>query len=168
MFLRCFFEEPNRWYHLREFARINKISPSTALKYLDFFYKKKILKKKKEHNLSLYKAEDDSEDFRDMKIFWNIKRIKNSGVLDYLEDKFNPKGIVLFGSVAKGLDTKRSDIDIFVMSRVKEQINLEKYEKILKKPIQLFVLDNKALKAQKELANNIINGVILKGYIEVL
>lgn len=166
--LECFFEEPNKWYHLREYARINNISPSTAMNYLNEFCEKGLLKKKKEHNLSLYKAEDESENFRDMKIFWNVQRIKNSKILDFLEEELKPNGIILFGSVSKGLDSKESDIDLFAMSSAKKEINLEKFEKILKRKIQLFVFNQKRLKETKELSNNILNGIILRGYIEVL
>lgn len=166
--LECFFEGPNKWYHLREYARDNNVSSSTAFKYLNLFYKKGILKKKKEHNLALYKANDDSEDFIDMKIFWNIRKIKNSKVLDYLEDKFNPKCIILFGSIAKGLDIKNSDIDLFVLSPIKKEVKLDKFEKLIGRPIQLFMMDKKELKDKKELANNILNGIILRGYLDIL
>jgi len=166
-FLECFFKEPSRWYHLREYARINRISPSTAITYLNEFCKNGLLKKKKEHNLSLYKGEDESENFRDMKIFWNIQEIKNSGVLNFLEKEFKPAGIILFGSVSKGLDSKESDIDLFIMSSIKREINLEKFEKLLKRKIQIFVFNQKELKEKKELSNNILNGIVLKGYIEV-
>lgn len=165
--LTCFFEEPNRWYHLREYAKINKLSPSTSSKYLDFFYKKKMLMKKEEHNLTLYKSNEESEDFRDIKKFWNIKKIKESGILDFLEENLNTKGIIVFGSTANGLDNKSSDIDLFAMSSVKKEIKLETFEKILKKKIQLFIMDKKELKSKKEFANNVLNGIVIKGYIEL-
>ena len=167
-FLKVFFEMPNKWHHIRGYARANNISPSTAFKYLNEFYKKNLIEKKKEHNLVLYKANDSSEDFRDMKIFWNIKMIKDSKLLDYLEEKLSPKCIILFGSIAKGTDHKDSDIDLFIMSSVKKEINLGRYESILGRHIQFFSSDENQLKKQKELGNNILNGIILRGYIEIL
>lgn len=165
--LKCFFEEPNRWYHLREYARINKISASTSLKYLNELYKNRFLKKKKEHNLVLYRADEDSEKFRDIKIFWSIQKIRDSGILDFLEGEFKPKCIILFGSISKGLDNKDSDIDLFLMSPVKKEVDIKKFDKLIGRKIQLFVFNQKELISKKELANNILNGIILRGYLDI-
>ncbi len=165
--LECFFKEPNKWYHLREYARINKSSASTSLKYLNELCKNKFLKKKREHNLVLYKADEDSEKFRDVKIFYNIQKIRDSGILDFLEEEFKPKCIILFGSTSRGLDNKDSDTDLFLLSPLKKEIKLDKFEKLIGKKIQLFVMDKKEFKARKELANNILNGIILRGYLDI-
>ena len=44
--LRCFFEEPNKWYHVRELSRLIKINPATISKYLNKLNKEEILIKK--------------------------------------------------------------------------------------------------------------------------
>ena len=76
-----------------------------------------------------------------------------------------PDVIILFGSVSKGEDIKESDLDLFVLSD-KEKIDLSLFEKKLNKKINIF-FDNNFNKLSKELRNNIINGVILKGYLKV-
>ena len=93
--------------------------------------------------------------------------ILRSGLLDYLEEKYSPECIVLFGSTAKGMDDKESDIDIFIMSPSKKNISIERFEKILKKEIQLFIFDRQEFLKQKDLANNIVNGIVLRGHLEV-
>ena len=77
-----------------------------------------------------------------------------------------PKSIIVFGSYAKGEDIEDSDIDIFVECE-EEKLDLEPFEKQLKRKVQFHFKEN--FKAySKELRNNIINGIILRGYLEVV
>jgi len=73
--------------------------------------------------------------------------------------------IVLFGSASKGEDIKDSDIDLFLQCKEKK-LDMKKYEKELKRKVNIFFSDN-FNKLSKELKNNIINGVILYGYLKV-
>lgn len=78
----------------------------------------------------------------------------------------NP-AIIVFGSYARGEDTEDSDIDLYVETSSKKKPNLKKYEDRLKREIQLFVYKDIHKIKNKELANNIINGIALNGYVEV-
>ncbi|MCD6464256.1 nucleotidyltransferase domain-containing protein [Candidatus Woesearchaeota archaeon] len=73
--------------------------------------------------------------------------------------------IVLFGSCARGEDIETSDIDLFVQAKEKA-LSLTKYENLLNRKISLFFKQN-FLKLSNELKNNIINGIVLKGYLKV-
>lgn len=64
-----------------------------------------------------------------------------------------------------GEDLKESDIDLFLLCKEKK-LDLSKYEKQLKRKVNLFFKDNFG-DLSKELKNNILNGVILKGYLKV-
>ena len=75
--------------------------------------------------------------------------------------------IVLFGSFAKGEDIEDSDIDLYIETLSKKNIDLEKFEKLLKRKIQIFRHKNLNEISNPHLANNIINGIILNNYIEV-
>ena len=57
-----------------------------------------------------------------------------------------------------------SDIDLFVECR-KEEINLKRFEKKLGRKIELHFNEN-FLSYPKELKNNIINGMVLSGFLE--
>jgi len=70
----------------------------------------------------------------------------------------------LFGSASIGEDTEQSDIDLYVDSKTKE-LNLEKYKKLLKRKINI-LYEEDFNKISPELKNNLINGVILKGYLK--
>jgi DNA polymerase sigma len=97
---------------LREYARLQNISPSTAKLHLEQLEREHMITSKREHNLRLFKGEGKL--FQDQKIEYNVKKIKNSKLIDYLE-KLNPTAIILFGSQAKGTNTDKSDIDIAVV-----------------------------------------------------
>ena len=75
-----------------------------------------------------------------------------------------PQSIVVFGSYQKGEDTEDSDIDIFVEAN-EEKINLEKFEKLLNRKIQLHFNPNFKTYS-KELKNNIANGWVFGGYLK--
>jgi len=170
--LEHFFKEPNKWFHVRELARLKKLNPSTISKYLNKLNKENLVIKKSERNHLLFKANTESEDLKDYKKFFNIRLIKKSGLIEYIKKELHyPDIIILFGSFAKAENDTDSDIDLFVISNVKKQLNLEKFEKNLGKTIQIFVESPKDFinmqKNNKNLVNNILNGIILTGYIEV-
>ena len=89
----------------------------------------------------------------------------NSGLTNYLWDKLSPRAIILYGSSAKGESLEESDIDLFIIGK-ERKINLEKFEKELGKKIHLIFEDNPK-KIPDELKNNLINGIILKGYLKL-
>ena len=76
-----------------------------------------------------------------------------------------PETIILFGGYSKGTDAKTSDIDLFIESK-EEKLELEKFEVVLGRKIHpLFEINIKNL--NKELLNNIINGIIVYGYVRI-
>jgi len=171
--LKNFFKFPNEWFHVREVARLLKMNPTTVSKYLNKLSNGGLLIKKEERGHLLFKAKTENYKYKDAKIHYNIESLRNSGLIDYLERELHfPEAIVLFGSYARGENDQNSDIDIFVVSNKKKELDLNQFEKKLMSKIQLFVKNkNEFVKLQKEnknLVNSIINGIILKGFLEVL
>jgi len=170
--LEYFFKEPEREFHVRELAKLVKKSPTTVSKYLkQFEYKKYLLSEKKLNHL-LFKANSESSSFKYLKLFSNIKKLHESGLLTSLIEEFNhPKAIILFGSFSKGEDIADSDIDLLIITPIKKEINLLKFEKVLDHKIQLFQYSDKEMgvmkSKNKELINSWINGVVLNGYWEL-
>ncbi|MBI4163447.1 MAG: nucleotidyltransferase domain-containing protein, partial [Candidatus Aenigmarchaeota archaeon] len=114
--LSVFVEDPERKYNVRELARITDITPSSASKYLSLFSKEGFLLKKRERNMVLFSANTESSVFRDFKVYYNIKKIRSSGLIGFIEKELNyPEAIILFGSYSKGENTKKSDIDLFIL-----------------------------------------------------
>lgn len=167
--LKLFFYNPapeGIGFQLREISRAVKISPLSVKNYLNELEKEKLIlvKKHRIHNYPIYYANRDEEDFRFLKKLDIIYNIKKSGLLRFLDENLMPKVIVLFGSASKGEDIKESDIDLFLECK-EARINLEKYEKQLKRKINIFFSDT-FINLSPQLKNNIINGVVLKGYLK--
>ncbi len=164
--MNSFFKEPNREVNVREFARMLKISPATASKNLKLMTKKGLLIERKERNLILYKANLDNDAYLDLKIYYNIRKIKESGLLRGLNDYYLKPTIVLFGSCAYGLDTEISDIDLLIISEKTSIVELKKYERKLKSKVQLFVVKKIKDLQNEHLMNNIMNGIIIQGRVK--
>jgi predicted nucleotidyltransferase len=168
--LSIFFEDPSPkgiGFQLREISRKTKIAPPSVKKYLNELEKEGLIIKGKHriHEYPIYYANRDNEYFKFLKKLDIIQKIKEYGLLEYLNDKCIPDSIILFGSASKGEDLKDSDLDLFLLCKEKK-LDLIKYEKQLNRKINLFFSEN-FNKLSKELKNNIINGVILKGYLKV-
>jgi len=168
--MKIFFDDPlpeGIGFQLREISRKSGISTPSVKRYLNELEKEGIILKKRHriHSYPVYYANRDNEEFRFLKKIDNILKIKKCGLLEYIRDSCMPDVIILFGSASSGEDLKNSDIDLFVMSK-KEKISIDKFEKKLNRKINIFFSEN-FNNISKELKNNIINGIILKGYLKV-
>ena len=168
--LRIFLNDPSPegiGFQLREISRKVAVAPPSVKKYLNELEKERLVIKIKHriHGYPVYYANRDDKEFKFLKRMDIVIRIKESGLIDYLSENCMLDVIILFGSASKGEDLKESDIDLFVLSD-KEKIDLTHFEKKLSRKINIFFSDN-FNKLSKELRNNIINGVILKGYLKV-
>lgn len=161
--LRPFFEDCYRRISVREYARIIKISPPTASKNLEQLRKNGLLKKEEERQYIFYFANKESQLFIDLsRIYWRIK-LEKSGLIAFFEQKFLNPIIILFGSLSKGESKEDSDIDIAIFAPSKNDVDLSKFENILKRKIQLFVFKERDEVENKELLNNLLNGYKIKG-----
>lgn len=73
---------------------------------------------------------------------------------------------MLFGSCARGEDIEASDVDLLVVS-IEKEVDLKKFELVLKRKISLHFEENVS-EIPKELLNNIVNGIVLFGYLTAL
>lgn len=167
--LEPFLREPSRSFHLRELARIFGWGPNRVQRNLKSLIRGGVITEKKEKIFKVYRANKDSEDFKLLKLFHTLSKLQS--VTEYLEKQLHyPEAIVLFGSARKGEDDEQADIDICVIGKEKE-VELERFKKELNRNISLLFLDkNKIDKLRKdnpELLNNIVNGIVVKGYLKV-
>ncbi len=164
--LKIFFEYPNREFNVREVARILKIAPATASNQLKALAKKGVLKERKERILKLYKPNLESELYLDIKRFYNIRKIKDSGLIHELNKFYLKPTILLFGSSSRGEDIENSDIDLLIISEKTEEFpDLKKFEKKVNRGIHLFPVREIMDLKNQHLINNVLNGVILQGEI---
>ncbi len=161
--LSPFFEDCYRRIHVREYAKISKISPPTSSKLLENMYKIKLLKKEKEKQYIYYYANKESELFVELsRIYWRLK-LKKSGLLDFFEKELLFPIIILFGSLSKAEAKADSDIDLAIFTASQKKLNIEEYEKKLKRKIQILIFKKIEDIKNKELRKNILNGYKLMG-----
>ena len=168
--LGIFFEDPfpkGVGFQLREISKKVNVAPPSVKRYLDELENEGLIIREKHriHNYPTYFAKRDNTYFKLLKRLDTIKTIEESGLLGYLNDRCMPDVMILFGSAARGEDIKESDIDLFLQCK-ERKLDLEKYGLQLSRKINLF-FSEELNKLSKELKNNIINGVILKGYIKL-
>lgn len=162
--LKLFFEEPDREFNVREAARILKITPATVSKNLKEFSKLLILKHRKERMLDLYKTNIESNSYKDLKLYYTIRKLRESGLVESLNEFYLKPAIILYGSCSKGMDTQTSDIDIVVIGEnIKEFPKKEYYVKKLKKEIHIFAVKNLKELRNEHLISNVLNGILLQG-----
>lgn len=169
--LKPFFEEPHRGFSLRELSRVVKINHTTVRQYLNKFVKGNILSLKKDGLYSVYNL-ISSKKTLNLKLYYNLEKIRLSGLIEDLEKAYDLPVIALFGSYASATDDIASDIDLCLISNIKKEFNSEKYENTLNRKINIlhFTKESweKTKKTNPNLANNIINGMVLSGKLEAL
>jgi len=166
--LGLFFEGPNERLHLREVARRVGLSATGAMKILRALEKENLLEKERAAVTVVYRGNYDNEKFIALKRALNLYSLNSSGLVSELVDFFKiPECLVIFGSYAKGEDTRESDIDIAVMTSMKEYPHLDFYEGDLKRKISLHLIDN-IKNEEKDFINTLANGIVIYGYLEVL
>lgn len=163
--LKVFFYNSTDSLRLREISRMAGISPPSVMQYLKEFEEKGLIRKYIKRKVPFYQANRDSEDFREYSRISIIFEIHNSGLIDYLWEKLAPDAIVLYGSCAKGECTEESDIDIFIVGN-EHKIDLVQYEKKIGRKVHL-LFGSSPKNISRELINNLINGIVLKGYLKV-
>jgi predicted nucleotidyltransferase len=160
--------------NLREIARSLNVSPTAVSNALKNLEKDKTVKVTRSKKMNLFSIELN----RDNPATINLKRVENlrliyeSGLYEILYDTFPGCTVILFGSYSNGDDVwtekteHRSDIDIAVIGTEKKTIDLTKFNEILEREVNINYYPSwKAI--HKNLRENILRGIVLKGSIEL-
>ena len=169
--LKSFFEKPNKEFHIRELSRILNINHTSVRQYLIKLVKEDFLETVKGGIYLSYKSNINKK-FLNLKLYYNLEKIRNSNLAEALEKAYDLPVIVVFGSYATASDDMGSDVDICLISNIGKEFFLEKYEKILNRGVSLHKFSKKtwdrAKKSNPNLVNSICNGIVLSGELEVL
>lgn len=118
--LRHFFENTHTSVYLRELAKKTGTSPFAAKKYADFLVSKAIISDERQGNLRLMKANISNPVYKYLKISYTIHKLQDAGLPEQiLKQREKVSSIQLFGSMAKGQDDSRSDVDIVIIGTLK-------------------------------------------------
>lgn len=170
--LAPFFKNPMRSFHIRGVAKITGISHTAVRKHLAALHSEGYIIVKQETPYNSYKANTSSKKFLNLKLYYNFEKLRESGIVEKLEQVYNYPCIVIFGSYAKAFDDDKSDVDICIICEMKKEISLKPYERIIQRPISLHLFNTQRWKEAKtknpDLINSICNGIVLSGQLEVL
>ena len=160
--LAIFFDYPAREFYLRELSRELKLAMHTVISTTDILAKERLIIKTKGKALTKVIANRENSDFIKYKRVYNLERIYDSNLTDFLISSYNnPKMIILFGSYSKGEDTEKSDIDVAILTSKRISLDIKKYEKELKRGISIHEID--LSKVSSEFKANLQNGIVLEG-----
>jgi len=150
----------------RGIASALDVSPTAVAKALKGLGN--IVKVEKDPKMNLVSVQINRDDKRivELKRVENLRQVYDSGLLDHLEDLFPGCTIILFGSYSRGEDTIRSDVDIAVIGAKEKNMDLSRFEDLLRRKIIINNYDD-LKKINKNLRQNIINGITLQGTIEL-
>jgi len=166
--LRLLFIRTGEFLNARNIANILKVSQpavSKALPALEKINYIRVSKDKTSKRLSIGLDRDN------LQVIWlkradNLKQIYESGLVNFIYENFAEATVILFGSYAFGEDTLRSDIDLAVIGSKEKDIDLSRFEKTLERPIVMNYF--KSFKSiDNHLLNNIVNGITLKGAVDI-
>lgn len=166
--LSLFTNDFSREYYIRETEKLLKISPRTAQLILEDLEDKGVIESKTRGKIKTYKIRLSELTKKYLVFAENYKAIsflENNLMIKEIVEKITPhiKGIgVIFGSYAKGMEKKESDLDVFVagncdreeIKRVSKNLGIEISVKCY--PIKTF---------EKNINTDILLKEILKNHI---
>ncbi len=163
--LEPFFKDNYERIHIREYARIRKISPPTASTILKSLNKDELIVKETHPKINIiyYHANIQNKKFIELSRMYWAGMLAQSGIIAYLEKQMISPTIILFGSFAKAEINKNSDIDLAVFTPSENKIQLGQFEKKIKRKIQPLIFKKQENIKSKELLKNILNGYIIAG-----
>jgi predicted nucleotidyltransferase len=164
---RYFLSNPTAKLRVREIERELGLPLPSVIRYCRELEEEGILSREKTGSVTFYTADRTNERYLLEKKLHNIRRIHESGLIDYLRKELGNPPIILFGSYARGEDVEESDIDIYVESPSKKELDMGNFEKSLERRIQIFRHSSLGEIGNSHMANNIANGITLNSYVEV-
>ena len=166
--LRLLFVKAGISLNALNIAKILGVSQPAVMKSLPYLEKENLIKIQQDKESKRWSIELNGENYKVMQLKRadNLKLIYESGLADFLEKEFAGATIILFGSYSRGDDTIKSDIDFAVIGRKDKLIDLEKFEKIFEREININFYES-FKNIHKNLKENLFNGIILAGGIRL-
>lgn len=178
--LAFLYKYPYDEFSLQEIASACSISKSTAFRTISELQTRGAVVLTTIANLWRIKLNIENPQVVRERIIANFAAVYRSGIVEYIISKWGPpRAIILFGSVRKGEDTRNSDIDIAVEISEKKDVEtvsldkfndegaraLKEFEKLMDRKFQLLFFNRENV--DLNVFNNIANGIVLSGFLEV-
>lgn len=159
------YKYPTTSFRGRELARKLDVSPTAISNTIKQLSNKGLIKVEKDLTLSI-RLNRKNEDVILLKRVKNLRNLYASGFVKRLSEKYLGSTIIVFGSYSYGEDIESSDIDIAIIGSKTKNIELEDFERKLNRAIHIHHF-SKISEIHKNLKESIVNGIVLKGGIEL-
>lgn len=156
----AFFDEPTTIHFIKEISRKVDLAPTSVRNNIKELLKENLIIIKKSAPFNGFVANRENEDFLFYKRLHNIYSLKD--LARFLVSSYYPKLMIIYGSFSIGEDIETSDIDIFILTKVKKNIDIKRFEKELNRKIHLIVVDD-LNKIDNNLKKKLYNGIVLHG-----
>ncbi|MFC1775110.1 nucleotidyltransferase domain-containing protein [Nanoarchaeota archaeon] len=164
--LELFFNEPTKHWHFKDLKAAVSIADNKLSAWLKRFVIQKLVKRVKPRGRTPYYVSNyESASYQNKKRLFSLQKFYETGFLNHLSS-LDARAVILFGSFTRWDWHSGSDIDLFIYGN-DEEFEIAKYQKILKRDIQLFTVKTKNdfKNIGDKLMKNIIQGDIIKGDI---
>jgi predicted nucleotidyltransferase len=169
--MEVFYMNPEREFSLSDLAKEARVSKPHVAPILDKLLRAGFLQITKLSNIWRIRADRQSLFFIRNKILFNLNFVYQSGIVEYLNEKYqNPKAILLFGSIRTGEDISSSDIDLAIELdsgeyKTERLTELKNFETQIGRKIQIHLFSREDIDIN--VFNSIANGILLSGFLEV-
>lgn len=158
--LEVFFIEPTSIHFIKEISRRINLAPTSVRVHIADLFKEELIIKKESKPFNGYVSNKENELFLQYKRAYNLLALKK--IQKKLIEELQPKVISVIGSYSRGEDIEAGDIDILVISKEKKEVDLEKFELILKRKIRVTTIDPSS-KLDENTKKKIMNGFVIYG-----
>lgn len=168
-----FFKNSSEEVYLRELSKRLKLSVFSVKTYAEKLLAEGLLFESRKGKERYFRANAENLAFRYLKISHNLQNILKSGLVGHVKNKVPVlTSVVVYGSVARGEDLEKSDLDILIIGQ-KVQLSLTGFEeKLGRKIIPIFFKWSEWKKQAKEnrgfYQNIIVDGIVVYGSMPVV
>lgn len=158
--LKVLLFSPGKEFHLRELSREIDITPIYVKKELQNLKELNLVLSSKKGNLNLFKINKNSSLFPELKSIF-LKTEFLSEIIKKSIRKLKIDFAFIYGSFAKGVESKDSDIDLFVVGSADEDELVKvvlRVEKKIRREVN-YILWNKALFLKRTRKHHLLNEI---------
>lgn len=156
-------QDPEAKYHVRAVAEKARVSVGAASMILRALESSGLLTVEQTGNMKFYQYNLSNPVARQWKVLFNINRLKP--LADMLVDV--AERAVLFGSASEGIDTRDSDVDLFILTKDENAVKeiLRRFQKQYSRPLSPIIMNPvnfaRLRRQDHSLYENIVRGRVL-------
>jgi predicted nucleotidyltransferase len=161
--LEVFFKNPTEIQFIRQIGREIGLAQTSVRNQVNNLKKDRMIIDMETKPFNGLVANRDNDKFRFYKQAYNFSSLFD--LKQEIVSSLHPRAILIFGSYSRGEDIEESDIDIIILSKVKKDLSIKKFEKKLSRNINAMIVSD-LNKLDEDIRKNVINGWVIYGAID--